>query len=1259
MRTPRSTIDTILLLILPALAAARSVPSIYSENPSDGRPPSGPLPDPPQECHTGDESCLIGDDASSSDAAVASLTRRLHCVNDTEYNSAYQHLGNLFCFHDADEASSADSRSDYVQPSLNPLQIAPILNAKSEIATQYVFQMGLPRHLIHTILTYCNEMGITDLLRNFTSHSPIPALPGDKHNGRFLDMGGKQWYAQRPASKWKSDMHWISPANELSHEDYLAMLFRGGFEQVLAAIGDALHLDGLVAYHLTFIGVSYSDEGYIHHDTQFTNGGVYNLIIPLLLEEDVPPELTLLSDEEEWGGFKYRVGGGVLMGDSAMHGTRECNYRNISKAQHGGMVNGKKIGMRLAATVYIADINADNVANVAAETLTQTFPLANEDWLMSQAGRHWRRGERVMIDGGKGRKAFRFRDELDDCYSRKERGMCERDEEETRKKCLKTCGVYIEQGPISATKQDDKHVQVCVQNRTGGEDCKSYEDMQTTRGDFIAPHLAPGELFPILWRDTATFTTQYAFQIGFPPELHTALQKYCDDLGMTDLFRELLGPNPIPPEDEHTGRFVELADGNKWYAQRPAKKWTSNMHWVSPADEKTHEEYLKVLAEGNFDLVLDAIGRYLGLEGLVAYHLTFIGVSHSEKGYIHYDSTNTGASVYNVIIPLILEEDALPELVMIDDNDESKSGSLKYRIGMGALMGDDAMHGTEACDYRSQKGMRMAATVYIADINSGNARDIATQTLTQIYPLPDVKYLLSQAGRHWGDNNNNSLRSDKGRKPFLFHDKLMDCADRADKGMCVSQNSTEAKYTREKCLQSCHIYDEQLNAKSYSSQTTIGNEAKSKIDSFFENIEYDVSCDDDSSDCQELAKTGLCMTDPRSMKEKGCAWSCLYCLTPDSRDIYIPVEEQIFTEEGRDPEELPTPDEIAAVIAETEEYLVNEVLLFDEYEHVRLSCRNYLRECSLWAAEGECEVESNSYGWMRKNCPAACKDCLKIDPTIRCPVDYDSNIFRPGDIGRMFERWLEEAGQDVSTFSPSNPPRGGSHPFGQLTVITSPYHDMMPFLSDEDMPFVHEYTPLPWVVAIDNFLSEEECQRLIELGGDKYERSTEYSSEMNIDGSFNFVESEGRTSTNTWCQDECRNDPIAKGVIERITNMTGIPYDNYEDFQLVRYLPGQFYQKHHDFTDGHERTLYGPRLLTFFLYLNDVEEGGGTEFADLNFVATPKKGMALVWPSVTNENMEVKDDWTWHEALPVMSGIKFGANAWIHLRDYQHVPDYC
>lgn len=263
----------------------------------------------------------------------------------------------------------------------------------------------------------------------------------------------------------------------------------------------------------------------------------------------------------------------------------------------------------------------------------------------------------------------------------------------------------------------------------------------------------------------------------------------------------------------------------------------------------------------------------------------------------------------------------------------------------------------------------------------------------------------------------------------------------------------------------------------------------------------------------------------------------------------------------------------------------------------------------------------------------------------------------------MFERWLKEAGQDPSLYTTQNLPTGGKHPYGQLTVITSPYHDAKQYPKDEDSDEDDdEYykEPLPWVISIDDFLSDEECERLIEHGeAQGYKQSTEYGNESNIDGSVPFVEKKSRTSTNAWCTSEdCKNDPIVKGIIDRMAKMTGIPSDNYESLQLVRYEEGQFYEQHHDFSVIHENYQYGPRILTFFFYLNDVESGGETEFKSLNFTATPKKGTALAWPLVTDDLTKL-EDWTWHAALPVNKGIKYGANTWVHMRDYQNTPSYC
>ena len=49
----------------------------------------------------------------------------------------------------------------------------------------------------------------------------------------------------------------------------------------------------------------------------------------------------------------------------------------------------------------------------------------------------------------------------------------------------------------------------------------------------------------------------------------------------------------------------------------------------------------------------------------------------------------------------------------------------------------------------------------------------------------------------------------------------------------------------------------------------------------------------------------------------------------------------------------------------------------------------------------------------------------------------------------------------------------------------------------------------------------------------------------------------------------------------------------------------------------------------------------------------PKRGRALIWPSIQNENPHQKDPRTDHEAMPVIKGVKYGANAWQHIRDFK------
>jgi hypothetical protein len=134
--------------------------------------------------------------------------------------------------------------------------------------------------------------------------------------------------------------------------------------------------------------------------------------------------------------------------------------------------------------------------------------------------------------------------------------------------------------------------------------------------------------------------------------------------------------------------------------------------------------------------------------------VTFIGVSECNEGYIHFDVSGTGARVFNVIIPLILANTTRPELDLRSDEVEANGteqpvGRLRYQYNVASLMGDDAHHGTSAVDYRLQKEMRMAATVYIADIGEDNIESILKDYTQRYPPRGKPEILLAMAGLHW------------------------------------------------------------------------------------------------------------------------------------------------------------------------------------------------------------------------------------------------------------------------------------------------------------------------------------------------------------------------------------------------------------------------------------------------------------------------------------------------------------------------------
>lgn len=169
---------------------------------------------------------------------------------------------------------------------------------------------------------------------------------------------------------------------------------------------------------------------------------------------------------------------------------------------------------------------------------------------------------------------------------------------------------------------------------------------------------------------------------------------------------------------------------------------------------------------------------------------------------------------------------------------------------------------------------------------------------------------------------------------------------------------------------------------------------------------------------------------------------------------------------------------------------------------------------------GECEKNKK---YMITSCAPACMTCDMLLLEKRCPIDPNAkSAWGPGDLNKMFEHLISD---EIASKYP-------------VTILSRD----------------------PWVVTLDDVVSEEEAARLIELGAKQgYERSEDVGA-LQPDGSYGSVVSEGRTSSNAWCLDDCYKDRLALKVTERLSELTMIDDKHSEYLQLLRYEPGEFYE---------------------------------------------------------------------------------------------------
>ena len=81
-----------------------------------------------------------------------------------------------------------------------------------------------------------------------------------------------------------------------------------------------------------------------------------------------------------------------------------------------------------------------------------------------------------------------------------------------------------------------------------------------------------------------------------------------------------------------------------------------------------------------------------------------------------------------------------------------------------------------------------------------------------------------------------------------------------------------------------------------------------------------------------------------------------------------------------------------------------------------------------------------------------------------------------------------------------------------------------------------------------------------------------------------------------------------------VPSTPGLYIQPQNEFNLQHYEPGDHYSIWHAESNGpvHSKHL---RALVFMTYLNDVKEGGETEFMYYKLKVKPKRGLTLMWPA--------------------------------------------
>jgi len=187
-----------------------------------------------------------------------------------------------------------------------------------------------------------------------------------------------------------------------------------------------------------------------------------------------------------------------------------------------------------------------------------------------------------------------------------------------------------------------------------------------------------------------------------------------------------------------------------------------------------------------------------------------------------------------------------------------------------------------------------------------------------------------------------------------------------------------------------------------------------------------------------------------------------------------------------------------------------------------------------------------------------------------------------------------------------------------------------------------------FIGVYDNYITKEECDKAIQL----YEAQNKFNHTINrvaIEKASVLQKQDqqffaSQNNLTIWWEElksMLLNFDIAFNHYMQHTGAKdayGVPF-HFTGVKLQKTLPTEGYHVWHiEHGKGFE---YEPRAFVYSVYLNDVEEGGETEFLHFSKRVKPKTGRIVIWPAGFPYV---------HRGNPPLSGEKYILTSWMMLR---------